>query len=114
VPRTPSSTVPPIPEYATSSDSTPLSSAPPSAPAQRPSPFTPLALGPTEVHLLGQLIVQSRFTGTDVVQKVLQSFQSPDMGVSYVFEISIQPRKGSVKEGCDQRWGVGRVEVQGT
>jgi hypothetical protein len=76
-----------------------------------PSPFTPLALGSTDVHLLGQLTVHSHFAGTEVVRKLMPSFQTPELGVSYVLEIGISPKKGAVKEAFNHVWGGGLIEV---
>jgi hypothetical protein len=60
---------------------------------------------------MGQLTINNRFDGTDVIRRILQSFQTPELGISYVLEIGIQPRKGAVKEAFNHVWGGGLIEV---
>ncbi|GFZ50340.1 hypothetical protein JCM24511_08097 [Saitozyma sp. JCM 24511] len=76
-----------------------------------PSAFTPLALGSTDVHLLGQLTIEARCGGNKIVPKMIQSFQTPELSVSYSLEIGIRPRNGTVKEAFKHVWGGGLIEV---
>ncbi|RSH94149.1 hypothetical protein EHS25_003952 [Saitozyma podzolica] len=80
-------------------------------PRADPFPFTPLALGCSDVHLLGQLTINSPFGGTEIVRKMIQSFQTPALMVSYIIEIGIRPRKGAVKEAFKHVRGGGVIEV---
>jgi hypothetical protein len=41
----------------------------------------------------------------------MPSFQTPELGVSYVLEIGISPKKGAVKEAFNHVWGGGLIEV---
>jgi len=91
----------------------------PSAPIADPAPepvaqavlFAPLSHGATDVHLLGELTIPHKITGTDVVRRMVQSFNTPDIGITYVLEVGIQPKRGAVKEAFEHLWGGGIVEV---
>lgn len=85
--------------------------APPGAPAPEPSIFTPVAPGCTDMHILGQLTISPKISGTEVARRMVQSFNTPDIGITYVLEIGIQPRPGAVREAFDHVWGGGIVEV---
>jgi hypothetical protein len=63
------------------------------------------------VHLLGELTIPHKITGTDVVRRMVQSFNTPDIGITYVLEVGIQPKRGAVKEAFEHLWGGGIVEV---
>jgi hypothetical protein len=79
--------------------------------AAEPSPFAPLAAGSTDVHLLGQLTIETRYGGNEIVRDMVQSFQTPELSVSYGLEISIWPRNSTVKEAFKHVWGAGLIEV---
>jgi hypothetical protein len=42
---------------------------------------------------------------------MVQSFNTPDIGITYVLEVGIQPKRGAVKEAFEHLWGGGIVEV---
>lgn len=73
--------------------------------------FAPITRGSTDVHLLGELTIPHKITGTDVVRRMVQSFNTPDIGITYVLEVGIQPKRGAVKEAFEHLWGGGIVEV---
>ena len=78
--------------------------------------LTPLSLSSTDVHLLGQLTIHSPGSNSnssthDYIKRLTQSFMTPEIGVTYVMEIGLQPRSGSVKEAFKHVWGGGLVEV---
>jgi len=80
-------------------------------PEEPPSILVPLGLGATDVHLLGQLKVNLPQNGPSVLRNLVQSFMSPEIGISYVLEIGLQPKNGAVKEAFGHVWGGGLVEV---
>ena len=106
------SNIPSIPEttaFASSSDSP---SAPaPELPSEGPNIFTPVPVGCTDIHLLGHLTITPKITGTDVARRMVQSFNTPDIGITYVLEVGIQPKVGAIRENFDHVWGGGIVEV---
>jgi len=134
--RQPSNAVNPVPPVAEEPESTPQEegtavesseshSAPSSnsyesqvAPSLDPSPtaaavppVAPLALSSTDVHFLGQLTITSPSAGPELLRRLVQSFMTPEIGITYVLEVGIQPNTGSVKEAFKHVWGGGMVEV---
>lgn len=75
------------------------------------SALSPLSLSSTDVHLLGQLTVNSPELSREFLRRLTQSFMTPEIGVTYVLEIGLQPRGGSVKEAFKHVWGGGLIEV---
>lgn len=73
--------------------------------------LAPLTLDATDVHLLGQLTIYPTMAGTTVARHLIQSFLSPEIGVTYVVEVGMQPKKGAVKETFSHVWGGGLIEV---
>ena len=84
---------------------------PPSPPPEPSDPMVPLSLDATDVHLLGQLTLNPPTQGLPTFRTLLQSFSTPEMAISYVLEVGIQPKKGAVKEAFSHIWGGGLVEV---
>lgn len=80
-------------------------------PPQPPALFAPLSLGATDVHLMGELTIPHKITGTEVVRRMVQSFNTSDVSITYVLEVGIQPKKGAVKEAFEHLWGGGIVEI---
>lgn len=76
-----------------------------------PSSIAPLALSSTDVHFLGQLTIQFPSSGPELLRRLVQSFMTPEIGITYVLEVGIQPNSGSVKEAFKHVWGGGLVEV---
>jgi len=74
-------------------------------------PVAPLALSSTDVHFLGQLTIQFPSSGPELLRRLVQSFMTPEIGITYVLEVGIQPNAGSVKEAFKHVWGGGLVEV---
>ncbi|WWD01089.1 hypothetical protein V866_008027 [Kwoniella sp. B9012] len=85
--------------------------------------MVPVDMTSTEVHLKG-LISLKPFSissssspaddrrGTELLRKLMvQSFIVPEMTLTYVLEIGIEPRRGSVKENFGHVWGGGVIEV---
>ncbi|KAK6903239.1 hypothetical protein I203_108504 [Kwoniella mangroviensis CBS 8507] len=83
--------------------------------------MVPVDMTSTEVHLKG-LISLRPFSissassddrrGTELLRKLMvQSFIVPEMTLTYVLEIGIEPRRGSVKENFGHVWGGGVIEV---
>ena len=81
------------------------------APTETPSIVAPLGLGATDVHLLGQLTLQLPTQGPALLRNLVQSFMSPEIGISYVLEVGLQPKNGAVKEAFSHVWGGGLIEV---
>ncbi|ORX33832.1 hypothetical protein BD324DRAFT_638806 [Kockovaella imperatae] len=75
------------------------------------SVLTPLPLGATDVHLLGQLTLNLPETGPILLRTLVQSFMTPEIGVTYVLEVGLQPKSGAVKEAFTHVWGGGLIEV---
>ena len=109
------SNIPSIPETTAfaSSSGDPSSSLPSAAPepAEGPNIFTPVPVGCTDIHLLGHLTITPKITGTDVARRMVQSFNTPDIGITYVLEVGIQPKVGAIRENFDHVWGGGIVEI---
>jgi len=82
----------------------------PSMPSVAHPVVAPLSLDATDVHLLGELTIDVK-AGPDMHRRLLQSFQTPEIGVSYVLEVGLQPNKGSVREAFEHVWGGGLIEV---
>lgn len=80
------------------------------ASAEAASPFTPLSLDATDVHLLGALQIDLK-AGWEISKRLIQSFQTPEISVSYVLEVGLQPRQGAVREAFEHVWGGGLVEI---
>jgi hypothetical protein len=76
-----------------------------------PPPVAPLALSSTDVHFLGQLTIQFPSSGPELLRRLVQSFMTPEIGITYVLEVGIQPNTGSVKEAFKHVWGGGLIEV---
>jgi hypothetical protein len=76
-----------------------------------PPPVAPLALSSTDVHFLGQLTIQFPSSGPELLRRLVQSFMTPEIGITYVLEVGIQPNSGSVKEAFKHVWGGGLIEV---
>ncbi|KAK8869558.1 hypothetical protein IAR55_000125 [Kwoniella newhampshirensis] len=76
---------------------------------------TELAPTQTDVHLHGSLQVRipsmANSSHPGVVRGLMQSFNTPEIGVTYVLEVGIEPKKGSVKDSYGHVWGGGIVEV---
>lgn len=75
------------------------------------SPLAPLSLSSTDVHFLGQLTITYPVTGPELLRRLVQSFMTPEIGITYVLEVGLQPNPGSVKEAFKHVWGGGMVEV---
>lgn len=75
------------------------------------SPLAPLSLSSTDVHFLGQLTVTYPATGPELLRRLVQSFMTPEIGITYVLEVGLQPKAGSVKEAFKHVWGGGMVEI---
>jgi hypothetical protein len=73
--------------------------------------IAPLALSSTDVHFLGQLTISFPLAGPELLRRLVQSFMTPEIGITYVLEVGIQPNSGSVKEAFKHVWGGGMVEV---
>ena len=85
----------------------------PAIPAQVDS-IASLALDATDAHLLGQLtIIPPNSNGSSMTsfRTLVQSFSTPEIAISYVLEVGLQPKKGAVKEAFSHVWGGGLVEV---
>jgi hypothetical protein len=95
-----------IPESAADNTTAPIPAVVGTALAAEPSAFIPLALGLTDVHLLGQLTIESRYGRNEIVRKMVQSFQTPELSVSYRIAIGIHPRNGTLKEDFNQSGAV--------
>ena len=80
-------------------------------PSATPPPVAPLALSSTDVHFLGQLTIQFPSSGPELLRRLVQSFMAPEIGITYVLEVGIQPNSGSVKEAFKHVWGGGLIEV---
>ena len=76
-----------------------------------PSILVPLAMGATDVHLLGQIKLNLPQSGPSILRNLVQSFMAPEIGISYVLEIGLQPKNGAVKEAFGHVWGGGLIEV---
>lgn len=84
---------------------------PPSPPAEEHS-MAPLSLDATDVHLLGQLTISPSTIGPlSTVRGLVQSFSTPEISISYVLEVGLQPKKGAVREAFNHIWGGGLIEV---
>lgn len=75
------------------------------------SPLAPLSLSSTDVHFLGQLTITYPATGPELLRRLVQSFMTPEIGITYVLEVGLQPHAGSVKEAFKHVWGGGMVEI---
>jgi len=80
-------------------------------PSATPPPVAPLALSSTDVHFLGQLTISFPASGPELLRRLVQSFMTPEIGITYVLEVGIQPNTGSVKEAFKHVWGGGLIEV---
>jgi hypothetical protein len=105
------SNIPSIPETTAFAQSSDPGSAHHETPADGPNIFTPVPVGCTDIHLLGHLTITPKITGTDVARRMVQSFNTPDIGITYVLEVGIQPKVGAIRENFDHVWGGGIVEV---
>ena len=111
------SNIPSIPEttaFSSSADASASASSavgPVDAPNEGPNIFTPVPVGCTDIHMLGHLTITPKITGTDVARRMVQSFNTPDIGITYVLEVGIQPKVGAIRENFDHVWGGGIVEV---
>lgn len=76
-----------------------------------PSILAPLSLGATDVHLLGQVTLKLPSSGPMHVRNLIQSFYTPEVGISYLVEVGLQPKNGAVKEAFSHVWGGGIIEV---
>jgi len=97
-------TIPPITEE-------PQEELPPSAsPDER---IAPLPLDATDVHLMAQLTISPSTSGGSMtaLRTLVQSFTTPEISISYVLEVGLQPKKGAVREAFSHVWGGGLVEV---
>ena len=96
----------------TNGDAPPPADAPPSEERTgTESVLTPLPLGATDVHLLGQLTLSLPESGPLLLRTLVQSFMTPEIGVTYVLEVGLQPRSGAVKEAFTHVWGGGLIEL---
>ncbi len=74
--------------------------------------MAPLSLDATDVHLLGQLTISPSTIGPlSTVRGLVQSFSTPEISISYVLEVGLQPKKGAVREAFNHIWGGGLIEV---
>lgn len=80
-------------------------------PASPESPLAPLSLSSTDVHFLGQLTISYPTAGPELLRRLVQSFMTPEIGITYVLEVGLQPNAGAVKEAFKHVWGGGMVEV---
>ncbi|WWC60810.1 uncharacterized protein I303_103386 [Kwoniella dejecticola CBS 10117] len=83
---------------------------------QASRPIVPVDMTSTDVHLKGNITIKpfnsSSHSGNDLIRRLLiQSFVVPEMTLTYVLEVGIEPKKGSVKENFTHVWGGGVVEV---
>jgi hypothetical protein len=78
---------------------------------ETPSILVPLAMGATDVHLLGQVKLNLPQNGPSILRNLIQSFMAPEIGISYVLEIGLQPKNGAIKEAFGHVWGGGLIEV---
>jgi hypothetical protein len=81
------------------------------ATANGENPVAPLSLSSTDVHFLGQLTISCPPSGPELLRRLVQSYMTPEIGVTYVLEVGLQPNAGSVKEAFKHVWGGGMVEV---
>ena len=88
----------------------PISEEEPPRPSSPPL-LVPLSLDATDVHLLGQLTLNLPQNGPMLLRMLVQSFMCPEIGVSYVLEVGLQPKNGAVKEAFTHVWGGGLIEV---
>lgn len=79
--------------------------------SQSQSPLAPLSLSSTDVHFLGQLTISYPASGPELLRRLVQSFMTPEIGITYVLEVGLQPKAGSVKEAFKHVWGGGMVEI---
>lgn len=79
--------------------------------SQSQSPLAPLSLSSTDVHFLGQLTISYPASGPELLRRLVQSFMTPEIGITYVLEVGLQPNGGSVKEAFKHVWGGGMVEI---
>ncbi|OCF36382.1 hypothetical protein I316_01629 [Kwoniella heveanensis BCC8398] len=76
------------------------------------SPLAPLSLSSTDVHLQGCIQIDTcTKSHADVLRRLIQSFATPELTLTYVVEVTIFPKKGAVKEAFGHVWGGGIVEV---
>ncbi|WVQ78493.1 hypothetical protein IAT38_000579 [Cryptococcus sp. DSM 104549] len=88
---------------------TPTPNDPPSSSA---SSLNVVPLSTTDVHLHGILQLANTYASSpEMKRKMTQSFTTPEIGLSYVLEVGIQPQTGAVKEAFGHVWGGGLVEV---
>lgn len=83
----------------------------PTTPNGEGSPLAPLSLSSTDVHFLGQLTIAYPVVGPELLRRLVQSFMTPEIGITYVLEVGLQPNAGSVKEAFKHVWGGGMVEI---
>ena len=81
----------------------------PSVPETQPL-FPPLPLDATDVHLLGQLQINPPNSGA-MFKSLVQSFSTPEVTITYVLEVGLQPNPGPVREAFGHVWGGGLIEV---
>nr|XP_019013837.1 uncharacterized protein I206_01911 [Kwoniella pini CBS 10737]OCF52618.1 hypothetical protein I206_01911 [Kwoniella pini CBS 10737] len=100
--------VPPTIAEDENSETTPMIS------SDRPT-TVPVDMTSTDVHLKGSITLKPFNTsnsGNDLIRRLLiQSFVIPEMTLTYVLEVGIEPKKGSVKENFTHVWGGGVIEV---
>ena len=75
------------------------------------SPLVPLSMESTDVHLLGELKLNLPMRGPDALRRLIGSFMTPEIGISYLLEVGLQPKQGSIKEAFKHVWGGGLIEV---
>ncbi|WVF71919.1 hypothetical protein IAT40_006729 [Kwoniella sp. CBS 6097] len=76
------------------------------------SPLAPLSLSSTDVHLQGRIQIDTcAKSHADILRRLIQSFATPELTLTYVVEVTILPKKGAVKEAFGHVWGGGIVEV---
>lgn len=71
----------------------------------------PLSLDATDVHLFGQLTIDLPNQTPTMYRTLIQSYQTPEVGISYVIEVGLQPKQGAIKEAFSHIWGGGLIEV---
>ncbi|WWC89850.1 uncharacterized protein L201_004778 [Kwoniella dendrophila CBS 6074] len=79
------------------------------------SSIVPVDMTSTDVHLKGSIQIKPLISSSvqvDLIRKLMiQSFIVPEMTLTYVLEVGIEPKKGSVRENFTHVWGGGVVEV---
>ncbi|WRT67422.1 uncharacterized protein IL334_004393 [Kwoniella shivajii] len=90
----------------------PIQSRPEMSTSPTSASVLPINMDSTDVHLQGSMSIKTCSNShADVLRRLIQSFIVPEMTLTYVLEIGIEPKKGAVKENFQHIWGGGVVEV---